>query len=203
MEGVVRGCGECQRCDCGLRQELQYAHTHAPITSSFGIKTNENGTDKGEEVVVSYGAHTNDFLLVEYGFILATNKHDATTLDHIVLPLLTAAQRDMLDRNAYLGSYYLTSAGFCYRTQVTVRAMVTSGKRLQQFLDGEYDGAGEEEKVDAKSREICRAVEGEIEDGVRATNGLEGHAVEVLLQRWKQLGAMLKEAEAAMFEAER
>jgi hypothetical protein len=150
--------------------------------------------------VVSYGTHSNDFLLVEYGFILSRNRHDSITLDHIVLPLLSPFQKEILEQHAYLGSYYLTREGMCYRTQVAVRAMVTSGKRTKEFLDGGYDGMKEEGKMKRKTREVCRILRKEVEDAVEDLGRvkLEEDVKRVVSNRWKQIAGMLDEAEAVV-----
>jgi hypothetical protein len=57
----------------------------------------------GEEVTFCYGTHNNDYLLVEYGFILPDNKHDCIILDHVILPELTDPQQELLQEYNYLG----------------------------------------------------------------------------------------------------
>ncbi|KXJ91834.1 hypothetical protein Micbo1qcDRAFT_233217 [Microdochium bolleyi] len=57
----------------------------------------------GEEVCISYGEHSNDFLLAEYGFFFASsepgsehnggNPYDSISLGDAIAPLLTAAQK--------------------------------------------------------------------------------------------------------------
>ncbi|KAF2401991.1 SET domain-containing protein [Trichodelitschia bisporula] len=78
--------------------------------------------EEGEEVVVSYGPHTNAFLLVEYGFTLKHNPHDTLCLDSVILPGLSEEQEEWLEAHNYLGGYVLSSSGFCFRTQVALRA---------------------------------------------------------------------------------
>lgn len=150
--------------------------------------------------MVSYGTHSNDFLLVEYGFVLSRNRHDSVTLDHIILPLLSPLQKEILEQHAYLGSYYLTREGICYRTQVAIRAMVTSGKRIKEFLNGEYDGAKEEGKLRRKTREVCGILRKEVEDAVEGLGrvNLEEDVRRVVSHRWKQIGVMLDETEAVV-----
>ena len=46
----------------------------------------------GEEVSISYGNHSNDFLLAEYGFILAENRWDEIRLDDILIELIDPQQ---------------------------------------------------------------------------------------------------------------
>jgi hypothetical protein len=59
--------------------------------------------EAGSEIYVSYGTHSNDFLIIEYGFILNTNKHDYTTLDHLILPLLSEEQEETLKEDQFYG----------------------------------------------------------------------------------------------------
>ena len=77
-----------------------------------------------EEVTVSYGAHNNDFLLVECkshylapvdadfdldGFSYADNDHDSIKLDSILLPKLSEDQKSLLQNIGYLGYDILES----------------------------------------------------------------------------------------------
>jgi hypothetical protein len=135
------------------------------------------------------------------GFILPTNRHDSTTMDHIILPMLTASSRDILEQHDYLGEYYLTSTGFCYRTQVAIRAMVTSSRRMQDFLANEYDGQTEESKIQKKTREICGQFREHVKENIRAMEQatMRSHVMQTLNARWTQLSAMLDQAEIAMF----
>ncbi|GES60059.1 ribosomal N-lysine methyltransferase [Aspergillus terreus] len=52
--------------------------------------------EKGEEIYMSYGPHSNDFLLVEYGFFLDDNPNDAIFLDDIILREFTPSDRKAL-----------------------------------------------------------------------------------------------------------
>ncbi|EXJ54410.1 hypothetical protein A1O7_09749 [Cladophialophora yegresii CBS 114405] len=67
--------------------------------------------EKGTELFISYGSHSNDFLLVEYGFILPEghNAHDALILDEVVLPLFDPEQTAVLEAAGYLGNYVLAA----------------------------------------------------------------------------------------------
>ncbi|KAK9363113.1 hypothetical protein V1504DRAFT_446326 [Lipomyces starkeyi] len=102
----------------------------------FGLVTTRS-YDTGEEIYLSYGAHTNSFLLCEYGFTLATNKN--TELD-ITAELLTILKRGgrrscdcdnetakmessklkFLEAHGYLGDYTLSPDTISYRTEVAL-----------------------------------------------------------------------------------
>ncbi|KAK3388947.1 hypothetical protein B0T20DRAFT_447356 [Sordaria brevicollis] len=47
---------------------------------------------EGEEVYICYGNHSNDFLLIEYGFLFDENVWDEVCIDDAILPLLDQAQ---------------------------------------------------------------------------------------------------------------
>jgi hypothetical protein len=51
-------------------------------------------------------------LLAEYGFILSTNKCDALSLDHLILPELSTSLADILKEDGFYG-YALS---FLYRS---------------------------------------------------------------------------------------
>ncbi|QDS71218.1 hypothetical protein FKW77_010391 [Venturia effusa] len=145
----------------------------------------------GEEVVVSYGAHSNDYLLVEYGFILQENKDDSTKVDHIILPMLTKAQATFLEQHDYLGDYTLDSAGVCYRTQVALRSTFTSAKRMEQFLAGGWDGEKDDAKVATIRNNILQEFQDEIEAKLAELVEMEDSAVvSTLVMRWEQILAM-------------
>ena len=66
-------------------------------------------TERGQELFISYGSHGNDFLLVEYGFILPLSEttHDGLALDEFILPLFSPEQKKLLKGADYLGNYTL------------------------------------------------------------------------------------------------
>ncbi|PYH96201.1 ribosomal N-lysine methyltransferase [Aspergillus ellipticus CBS 707.79] len=61
--------------------------------------------EKGEEIFMSYGAHSNDFLFVEYGFSLPTNPSDTIYLDDIIFSELTIAQKQELAGQEIFGYF--------------------------------------------------------------------------------------------------
>lgn len=125
----------------------------------------EEATPQGAELFISYGNHSNDFLLVEYGFIIPddgehNNVHDALALDPVVLPLFTPSQRDLLASAGYLGNYFLnamtppltrtmTANGgepeindlVCYRTTTALRLLCMPLRKWKRGVSGGFDDA--------------------------------------------------------------
>jgi len=97
--------------------------------------------EPGEEVLATYGAHSNDKLLVHYGFVCATNpdmpnQDDDIRLDQILLPSSSDSVRSQLQDVGFLGGYALLPATneLCFKTQVAVRAMLLSSNEWEYFV---------------------------------------------------------------------
>ncbi|KAH8719421.1 hypothetical protein GQ44DRAFT_775344 [Phaeosphaeriaceae sp. PMI808] len=103
----------------------------------------------GDELCFSYGSHSNDFLLVEYGFIMDSNRNDSIPLDHLLLPLLSTEQTDALKEDGYYGNYTLSSGEYtvCHRTQVVLRIIVLDNRRYSSFVGGDDDGSKEQGRI--------------------------------------------------------
>lgn len=125
------------------------------------------------------------------GFILSENKDDNTKIDHLILPMLTKSQTNLLEQHNYLGDYTLDAAGVCYRTQVALRSTFTSAKKMEQFLAGEWDGEKDDAKVDAKRNSILEKFQHEIEVKLAELIEMEDSAaVSALVMRWEQIFSM-------------
>jgi hypothetical protein len=84
----------------------------------------DRGYCVGEEVHLSYGSHSNDFLLAEYGFVLTDNRWDAVCLEDAILPFLNEEQKNVLKDRGFLGNYMLDpEPGGCFRTQPALRIL--------------------------------------------------------------------------------
>ncbi|CAI9627228.1 unnamed protein product [Alternaria burnsii] len=166
----------------------------------------------GEEVFVTYGPHTNDFLLVEYGFILDHNVHDSLPLDHVLVPLLDKQQVDALKEDGFYGNYTLFGAGkeetVCYRTQTVLRLLVLDSRRYSAFVSGDDDGARDQARLNKYladvltkySREIVDTLE-EVEDldlGEENEHELAEGQKETLVKRWKQIRSVVNKAIEAL-----
>lgn len=110
-----------------------------------------------EELFICYGKHSNDFLLAEYGFVLPNNRWDFVSLDAHIMPLLGAAQRDVLDEYNLLGDYtvsLLDGSQVCYRTQAALRVVHLPESRYLQFLKSDDDGESDQDFIDHKCRDV-------------------------------------------------
>jgi hypothetical protein len=144
--------------DSGSACEVTHDHSAFTVTSQKAYTGYQD-----EEIFVSYGPHSNDFLFVEYGFILSDgeNKHDSIGLDSVILPTLSMEQKRILDAKGYLGEYTLFSsaanggeAGICWRTNVVARIGFLSLEHWERLVDGilDEDAVGEDVKKKAKIR---------------------------------------------------
>ncbi|KAH7117651.1 hypothetical protein B0J11DRAFT_583049 [Dendryphion nanum] len=149
----------------------------------------------GEEVYFCYGGHSNDFLLIEYGFILSENIWDAVPLDELVLPLLSKDQKEILNDNAFLGNYTLdrNNAG-CFRTQVALRMLCCSLMQWQSFVDAEDDGEASQRQVDNLLLTCLEKYSIKIHQSLKHIDALEAgdeSSRELLRRRWKQIQDMV------------
>ena len=110
---------------------------------------------RGAELFISYGSHSNDFLLVEYGFTLPENAHAVVALDEVILPLLSAEQKNILKWADYLGNYVLShqtegldededgdvdaSEMACYRTTTALRLLCMPLRKWKRELSRGFD----------------------------------------------------------------
>lgn len=172
--------------------------THFTITADRAYAT-------GDEVAICYGKHHNDFLLVEYGFVLpggngssgqgGGNCWDEVCLDEAVLPALGAGHRELLEERGFLGNYVLDAGTVCYRTQVALRVLcVTPGQWERLVSEGEDGGEGLQEEVDRLLLGLLRKWRGVVAGKIEEVEGLDvGQACqrEVLGARWRQIARLV------------
>ncbi|KAL9945679.1 hypothetical protein D7B24_005034 [Verticillium nonalfalfae] len=150
---------------------------------------------RGAEIPICYGRHSNDFLLVEYGFILegASNEWDEVSLDDVLLPRLRkpATRKRDLEDAGFWGRYVLDSDMVCFRTQVAVRSLVVPEWVWRSFAEGRDEGEGAQWKVDTELKTMLEEYDEQIEATVKEVESLEvvGEAVqrEIIVQRWRQI----------------
>jgi hypothetical protein len=157
--------------------------------------TAERAYAEGDEVCICYGKHSNDFLLVEYGFVLGENRWDEVCLDDALLPELGEERRAVLDERGFLGGYVLDAGTVCYRTQVALRLMCVPVEEWEGLVEeGEDGGEVVQAEIDRLLAGILRKYRGAVEGTINELEGLEaGHAEqrEVLVTRWRQIASLI------------
>lgn len=163
--------------------------------------------ETGDEVYISYGTHHNDFLLVEYGFVLSKNVWDEVCLDTVILPSLSQRQMDDLEDVSFLGNYVLDNDTVCHRTQVALRLLLTdmrngiSVEQWQDFVNGMDDGEKSRRRADAVLVSLLKDFGSEVSDKLKELKVLEFEADtamldqsrrDLLLTRWEQIGRMVQ-----------
>ncbi|KAI9375968.1 hypothetical protein BJX61DRAFT_492066 [Aspergillus egyptiacus] len=159
--------------------------------------------EKGEEVHISYGSHTNDYLFIEYGFFLDHNPSDAIFLDDLIFRELTESELETLRYHDLYGDYKLTHHGACPRTQAVACIRYMSSRKWEDYvLHHSLNNTDREIMTDIINgwvRAYLKECDSTIQtlstmrrevSSVPATNG-EGASVPVklstLLKRWEQI----------------
>nr|WNZ75317.1 hypothetical protein [Trichoderma harzianum] len=105
---------------------------------------------KGEELFISYSRHSNDYNLLEYGFIPDENPSDDVYIDDVVFPKLSKSHKAELKKRDLLGEYPLGSSTEEFRrTQGVLRLLCCTTKQFHEFLDGKEKGRLVQVRVDA------------------------------------------------------
>ncbi|KAI1300430.1 SET domain-containing protein [Xylaria venustula] len=149
---------------------------------------------EGDEVKICYGRHGGDFLLVEYGFVMAENCWDEAWLDEVILERLDKRQRERLEDAGFLGGYVLDHETTCHRTQVALRILCCKVGEWMRFVNGNDDGEASQEAVDALLLELLREYVAKVDTTIERIRGLEvGEKLQkdILVDRWRQIRQLL------------
>jgi hypothetical protein len=164
------------------------------FSSSGYTITTSTPIQEGEEVYISYGNHSNDFLLVEYGFILDANSWDEISLDEFILPMMSSRQRDMVEEVGFLGNYVLDKDTVCYRTQVALRSLVSSPRKWKGFVEGIDSGDKYEGEVDELLLQVITLYKKDVEKVFAELLKQRPESLaetDVLFRRYEQIVALL------------
>ncbi|KAL7937397.1 hypothetical protein V8C35DRAFT_180029 [Trichoderma chlorosporum] len=105
---------------------------------------------RGEELFISYSSHSNDYNLLEYGFIPEENPSDDAYIDDVVFPKLSKSHKEELERRDILGEYPLGSTSEEFRrTQGVLRLLSCTTEQFHGFLEGKEKGNTVQDRVDA------------------------------------------------------
>ncbi|KAK2592197.1 hypothetical protein QQS21_010116 [Conoideocrella luteorostrata] len=164
---------------------------HVCYSSEHYTITTDREYLNGEEVHISYGDHSNDFLLAEYGFILPDNSHDRVCINDLILGELQAEQRAFLKDKGALGDFMLSvQSQPCSRTKVALQLLcdtVTNDK-----LDSCHTRSG----TDLYLPQLLTKFLDEIQDIKKAILGnIAGNSTQqsLLMQRWNQIEVIVKQ----------
>lgn len=112
----------------------------------------------GDELFFSYGPHSNEFLLCEYGFTLPQNKWNFIDITDFILPLLRPNHVAFLKEVGYYGDYTVSMEGMSFRTEIALATLQESephtSRKLKALVEGVSDGAVFEQKLKIMLRRI-------------------------------------------------
>jgi hypothetical protein len=153
----------------------------------------------GDELSISYGNHSNDFLLVEYGFLIPEQENcwDEVRLDDLLEGLFDDEKGELIKGKGYWGKWVLDGEGICYRTRVACSLLckgVTSG-RWERMVDNGEDGResikkGVDEIVGKALQEYQAVIEERLSNIADVKEGTEDQKA-MLRERWKQIGVFV------------
>ncbi|KAH6623712.1 hypothetical protein F5144DRAFT_623597 [Chaetomium tenue] len=136
----------------------------------------------GQEIYISYCAHTNDFLLAEYGFLPAANRWDKVCVDE-----------------GLLGPFMLDSETLgCKKTQAAVRLLCCGSRgQWKESLEGEDCGEHWRGETNTLLRSLLADYSAMVGKAVQNVGELQvGQAAqrELLAQRWRQMDTIVTQA---------
>ncbi|KAL4750516.1 hypothetical protein BDW72DRAFT_213384 [Aspergillus terricola var. indicus] len=155
--------------------------------------------EKGEEIYMSYGPHSNDFLLVEYGFYLDDNPSDGVYLDNIILPELTRFEKKELAGKECLGNYEITASGADLNTMAAASIKYMSRQKWRDYVAGVSEQGFDASKtagiirgwIEVYLRE-CTSTIGSLVEVSKSEK--EKDRVDLILSRWKQIHRLCQRA---------
>jgi len=109
----------------------------------FQVRTTSQ-YNTGDQVYLSYGPHSNDFLLCEYGFVIPDNKWNDLDISQYIIPLLKPPHVEFLKSFDYYDNYTMTKEGISFRTEVALATLQESdpqnSRKLLALINGYTDG---------------------------------------------------------------
>ncbi|KAL4931982.1 uncharacterized protein BDV17DRAFT_301531 [Aspergillus undulatus] len=158
--------------------------------------------EKGEEVYMNYGEHSNDFLWVEYGFFLDNNPSDGIYLDDIILPTLSRSEKKELVEYNCLGNYEITASGANASTFAAASIKYMSRQNWRDYLGGDAEEGFDEEKsasvirdwIEEYLRECSVTFDALTKASKNTNDDSEKEKLGLMLARWKQIQQLCESA---------
>lgn len=178
-----------------------FNHAEAPgcavtfSAESYTVTANQ-AYSIGDEVTISYGDHSNDFLLAEYGFILEENQSDSVDLGVVIEPMLNAEQRRELKDQGQdkfrLGSTldYLSGSIGAALKLILEQASSTELDGVQ--MDGTDDTACKRLLMTLLKEFLGKA--GEMKASIQLVKAGDDSQKTMLTRRWEQIEALVEQA---------
>ncbi|KAL4975587.1 hypothetical protein BDW66DRAFT_137210 [Aspergillus desertorum] len=161
--------------------------------------------EEDEEIYMSYGPHSNDFLLVEYGFYLEDNLSDGVYLDDVILPELTRSEkRDLAERECF-GNFEITASGADSSTMAAASIKYMSRPKWREYVAGVSEAGFDASKtagivrgwIGVYLRECTTTIASLVEV---SKSEKEKDKVDLVLARWKQIHRLCERALKSMAE---
>lgn len=150
----------------------------------------------GEEVSNSYGEHSNDFLLAEYGFILEQNSWDEVCIDDAILPQLSELQEVKLGEMDLISNFRLRQGrGACDRTKRLMQFICSTQGLAKDTNDGFDEGQSivrEDELLSEFLRSYVDKI-GNVISGLETLQSGEQSQRELLSKRWRQIETLVRQ----------
>lgn len=154
--------------------------------------------ESGEEVSNSYGEHSNDFLLAEYGFILEENSWDEVCIDDAISTILSDEQKSRLRAEDLLDNLMLHRCkGVCDRARTVIQLLCAA----PDDWEGVEFGKSCEASLEAQSTELLgRLLQTYLETVTHTINTLGASQIgqqgqrQLLVNRWLQVESIVQDA---------
>lgn len=118
------------------------------------------------QIYLSYGPHSNGFLLCEYGFVLPSNKWNDIDISRYIKQDLNTDQIEFLKQYEYFDNYTIAKGSVSYRTEIALAVMQESkpfnSRKLLAYVKGLTDG----ESYTQSGKEILHDILNELETDI-------------------------------------
>lgn len=140
--------------ECGIKIDTQ----------GFHVLTSTSYTP-GMELYFSYGPHSNEFLLCEYGFTLPHNRWNYLDISDYITPLLQPQHVAFLKEAGYYADYTINDLGISFRTEIALATLQekdpSQSRKLRAFVDGISDGSVFQAKSQVLLKHILSKIVGD------------------------------------------
>ncbi|EGV61876.1 hypothetical protein CANTEDRAFT_131349 [Yamadazyma tenuis ATCC 10573] len=115
--------------------------------------------EQGNQMYLSYGPHSNSFLLCEYGFTIPSNQWNDLDVSPVIIKQMNENQIEFLKANDYYGDYTIRKgSGVSYRTEIALAVLQEPQPQNSRKLNAYIQGLSEGEHYSAGSRLLLEAI---------------------------------------------